>query len=168
MCVCVCVCLCVCVFVFSLNLVVTTEEAEQEAQVQGDQTVAKRSRKFSIPQVMATNPMYEASTPIYDCVTENKGLKVPGVNCGDASMEMSACGTLPLDIPPQLPVRKNTLESPGVKSTAKLVMEKSALASNSEEYLCMKPSLDSRYAKVPLPKVKMAEESMTSPDNMKE
>ena len=154
-------------YVYILS-VATTEEAELAGQTTGaDQTstVVKKGKKHSIPQAMATNPMYEASTPIYDCVTEGKQLKTLCDNGVGASIEMPAFGTLSLDIPPQLPVRKNTLESPGVKSTTQLVLKS---AGEGEEYMVMNSAANSRYTKSPLTKTKLAEESMNLPDSEKE
>ena len=128
-------------------------------------TLTKPPRKLSIPQVMATNPMYEASTPIYEYVPERKDLRLLGSN-GDARPQPDQ-NTLPMDIPPQLPVRKATLDSPGVKSTAQLVLDKTAAP--SEEYMYMK-AVDPRYIKSPmspLDRVKK-EECMLSPSNQKE
>ena len=130
-----------------------------------EQKASKRPpRKLSIPQVMATNPMYEASTPIYEYVPERKDLRLLG-DCGDPRQPDQS--TLPLDIPPQLPVRKATLDSPGVKSTAQLVLDKTS--GPSEEYMYMK-AVDPRYIKSPMSPLERIkkEESMLSTPNKKE
>ena len=134
-------------------------------------TTAEKPKNLPIPRTMATNPMYEASTPIYDFVPEGKELRnlSPDTSCQQANHP-----SLPVDIPPQLPVRKPTLDSPqGVKSTAQLVLDKMAppvvSPSVNEEYMYMK-AIDPRYSRPPasLERIKKEELILSPTENKKE
>ncbi|XP_019854765.1 PREDICTED: uncharacterized protein LOC109583760 [Amphimedon queenslandica] len=114
----------------------------------------ERSQTIPAPKTMATNPIYEATTPIYDIMPNDlKGLDNPNPN--PIPLPSAADNSLYMDIPPQVPPpRKMSLDSPGIKSGTEVVLSKIAQLGEdpnveNSDYMYMRSQ--SRYVKSPVP-----------------